>query len=143
MLWELNSTHIEDILRLENDVDVRRFILPYTRERHLAELSTENVRYLAIDGPSGMAGFIILKVESDWSVEFRRIVVDNRGQGVGKKALDELEVYCRNEFNSHRIWLDVFEDNARARHLYSSKGYETTGTRSYNGRTLIIMEKAI
>ena len=143
MLRELNSTHIDDILRLENDAEVRQFILPYSRERHLAELSAENVRYLAIEQSNGIAGFIILKLENDGAVEFRRIVVSDRGKGIGKQALDELENYCRKKLNAHRIWLDVFEDDARARHVYSSKGYEPTGTSSYAGKTLIIMAKAI
>jgi RimJ/RimL family protein N-acetyltransferase len=31
------------------------------------------------------------------------------------------------EFAAHRLWLDVFDDNARARHLYQSLGFVEEG----------------
>ncbi|WP_417465722.1 GNAT family N-acetyltransferase [Kordiimonas sp.] len=40
------------------------------------------------------------------------------------------------------IWLDVYEENARARHVYASLGFRETGTDTAKvpGRTLILME---
>ena len=39
---------------------------------------------------------------------------------IGKK-------YCFDELNFHRIWLDVFDDNLRAIHLYKSEGFTEEG----------------
>ena len=42
--------------------------------------------------------------------------------------MEELIRMAFAEFGAHRLWLDVFEDNARARHLYKSLGFVYEGT---------------
>ena len=44
-----------------------------------------------------------------------------RNEGRSVAALDE-------ELHAHRVFLDVFEDNVRAQHLYRSFGFAEEGT---------------
>ena len=36
--------------------------------------------------------------------------------------------HCFERLNVHRLWLDVFETNQRARNLYESAGFQVEGT---------------
>ena len=56
--------------------------------------------YFKINFNSKPVGFVLLKLEDDKrSVEFRRVVVVERGKGIGHQVLDEIEKYCLNKFH--------------------------------------------
>ena len=104
--------------QMEQDPDTRDFIFRSTLSDHVAMLSDPHVIYLRIMS-GGLAGFFILALDKDArSVEFRRVVVAEKGKGVGQRALQLLEDYCRRELKRSRIWLDVFAHNPRGRHIY-------------------------
>ena len=42
-------------------------------------------------------------------------------------AIKEIKRYCIEELKCHRFWLDVLENNQRARYLYQSKGFKEEG----------------
>ena len=52
-----------------------------------------------------------------------------------------LETWCLETLRRKRIWLDVFDFNARGRHVYSGLGYRQFDQSDYRGRTLIFCEK--
>ena len=58
----------------------------------------------------------------------KRIVVAAPERGLGRKILSEIIRMAFEEFHAHRLFLDVYEDNARARHLYESLGFVYEGT---------------
>ena len=76
-----------------------------------------------------LQAFAILRglAESSRAIELKRIAVATLGQGLGRKILQELMRTTFEEFGAHRMWLDVFDDNARARHLYESLGFVYEG----------------
>jgi RimJ/RimL family protein N-acetyltransferase len=144
MLRELDAAYIDEIMRLEADPIAGQFIQAYSRERHVEEFARPDIRYLGIETdsvPPQLDGFILLKLEKESSVEFRRIVVAKKNKGTGRKAIDALHVYCRERLNASRIWLDFFENNLRAKHVYLRAGYVPSGESELNGRRLIIMTK--
>src|SRR6266542_3613187 len=49
----------------------------------------------------------------------------------------------RDELSRGRVWLDVFETNKRARHVYEQCGYCTFGSFEHEGKTLLLYEKAV
>ncbi len=49
------------------------------------------------------------------------------GQGLGRRVLEAILHKVFDEFSAHRLWLDVFTDNDRARHLYRSIGFVEEG----------------
>ena len=61
------------------------------------------------------------------SIEIMRIVVRTPGRGLGRQILEEVIRIAFEELSAHRLWLDVFEHNARAHHLYKSLGFVEEG----------------
>lgn len=61
------------------------------------------------------------------SLEIRRIVVLEKGQGHGRKILRWIKAFTFEQLGHHRLWLDVLESNRRAKHLYESEGFVTEG----------------
>jgi len=65
--------------------------------------------------------------EDSRSVELKRVVVAIPERGLGRRILRELQRITFHEFGAHRLFLDVFEDNSRARHIYESLGFRYEG----------------
>ena len=129
---------------MEADRAAAEYILPYTLERHQQEYERDDIVYLSILRQRELAGFFILALEEDGtSVEFRRIVVADRGRGTGQHAILAMETYCRHKLKRERIWLDVFEDNDRGRHVYGKLGYREFDYGTLQNRRLIYMQKSL
>lgn len=144
---ELEPACAEDLplfMAMEREPDAARFVLADSLDEHLRLLAAPDVLYLRIRHGGIVAGFIILVTEADeTSVEFRRIVVSSHHRGIGQAAIEVLHAYCRNELGRSRIWLDVFADNSRARHVYARLGYRQTGHRHVHGSTLLCHERSL
>lgn len=132
------------ITALECMEDTKGFIIPYSREQHLANLSDEAFVYLIIVQADKRIGFIILVLDKlQRSVEFRRIAIAPAARGVGKLAIHAMEKYCLNELHAKSIWLDVFAFNERAIHAYHKLGYVKMGDAEFQNQTLWIFRKEL
>jgi RimJ/RimL family protein N-acetyltransferase len=132
------------ITELERMEDTKEFIIPYSREQHLANLSDEGFVYLIIVQADIRIGFIILVLDKDQrSVEFRRIAIAPAARGVGKLAIHAMEKFCLNELHAKAIWLDVFAFNERAIHAYQKLGYVKTGVAEFQNQTLWLFRKEL
>jgi diamine N-acetyltransferase len=128
------------LVELENAPGTREFITPNTPEVHRANLARDEFVYLSILEPDAVVGVIILHLDAEpHSVEFRRIVVRDKDRGVGQQAIRAMEAWCRGLGRS-RVWLDVFETNLRARHVYEKLGYRRFGQSAFDGRVLFLYE---
>lgn len=106
------------------------FIFPNTKEEHFKLIGDPNIEHLLLkDKSNNLIGFVILAgvLNQNKSIEFRRIVIDKKGKGYGRRAIIEMKKYCFEELHCHRLWLDVLETNERARHLYLSEGFIEEG----------------
>ena len=54
-------------------------------------------------------------------------VTDAPGRGLGRPAMEAICARVFDDWGIERFWLDVFEDNARARRVYASLGFRETG----------------
>ncbi|MDN5212607.1 GNAT family protein [Fulvivirgaceae bacterium BMA12] len=130
---EVIETKPQDIhknLKLENDPENRQFIFPYSHERHLQVIENRHEFHFSIFDRSGvLVGFIVLALteREDESLEFRRIVIGDKGKGYGRAAVRWVKAFCFKQNNYHRLWLDVFSENHRAFQLYKSEGFEQEG----------------
>lgn len=110
----------------------RQYIIPYSPERHRQViLSKDEVHLSVIQLPDQKrVGFIILAGLSSphKALEFRRIVISEKGKGYGRESLRLVKKYCFEQLQFHRLWLDVFEDNHRAIQLYRSENFREEGT---------------
>jgi diamine N-acetyltransferase len=124
------TADMPSIIALERAPLARNFVGQWSEERHLATLTGGDARYFVSESESGeVQAYAILRGlnENSRSIELKRIVVATPEQGLGRKILVELIRIAFEEFHAHRLFLDVFDDNARARHLYESFGFQYEG----------------
>lgn len=124
------SGDIPQIAALERLPAFRNFVGQWPEERHLATLTSPDVRYYVSEAPNGaIQAFALLRglQEASRSIELKRIVVATPGQGLGRRIVRELMRIVFEDLRAHRFYLDVYEDNARARHLYESLGFVYEG----------------
>ena len=129
--YKTPESMLDYIVSLEQEEYNREFIFPYTRQKHLSSLQNSDILHILVKETLNheIIGFIILAgMESQHrSLEFRRIVINNKGKGFGRASLQLVKRFCFKELNYHRLWLDVFEHNERAIYLYKSEGFREEG----------------
>ena len=125
------SEDLDFVLGAEGDPENAGFILPWTREQHARALADPDAAHRVIvqEGSYDPVGFVLLLglTSPHGSLEFRRIVVTAKGRGIGRAAVRAVKHFAFEEHKAHRLWLDVKEFNARARHLYASEGFLEEG----------------
>jgi len=107
-----------------------RQVATSTEDEHRARLASSDARYLIGHWPDGPAqGFALLEGVNDLhnGVKLRRIAVTEPGRGFGRPFTAALIDWTFGHTNTARLWLDVFVDNARARHVYHSLGFREDG----------------
>lgn len=75
-------------------------------------------------------GYIILAglLDSNQSIEFRRIVITEKGRGYGKATVEIVKKLAFETYHAHRLWLDVKIQNHRAQEIYRGAGFMVEGT---------------
>ena len=145
-MLELRKSKLEEIsafIEMENSEDTKQYVIPYAVEKHISEMRSEKVIYLSIYHVDKLSGFMILAIEGIGSVEFRRIVISTKGNGLGQQAINSMESFCAQQLGCSRVWLDVFESNKRGLHIYKKLGYKQFKVGENNGSTLLFMEKVL
>jgi ribosomal protein S18 acetylase RimI-like enzyme len=130
------SEDIPRIVAMERTPGARQFVGQWSEERHRAVLRGGDARYLLSESvvnetaPGTLEAYVILRglSEDSGAIELKRIVVAVPERGLGRRILSEVIRMAFEDFHTHRLFLDVYEDNARARHLYESLGFVYEGT---------------
>jgi diamine N-acetyltransferase len=96
---------------------------------HQRRLADPDCWYCIVETESRRAGYAILRglTSVNGSVELKRIAISEPGRGLGRRLLEAILKKAFDEFSAHRIWLDVFTENSRARHVYRSVGFVEEG----------------
>jgi diamine N-acetyltransferase len=130
----LRNTLIEEVdvvYDLESQPENSRYVMSYAIERHKEVIDSEDEEHLVVcDKATGeIMGYVILAGLSNphLSLELRRIVVQSKGRGIGRQAVQLIKQYCFEQLHFHRLWLDVYADNERAVQLYRSEGFVEEG----------------
>jgi RimJ/RimL family protein N-acetyltransferase len=122
---------LDFVISVEQDPANRPFIIPWERTQHEGAVRFPDFRHFIIEaGPDyPSAGFVILQGcrNPNRSVELKRIVLQPKGQGLGRRCLRLLAQMAFRDLGAHRFWLDVRSLNARALHLYRSEGFVEEG----------------
>lgn len=135
---------LELFQKFETKEDTINYINPYTIEKHIEEFNKPNIVYKTILNKDKIIGFIILNLEEDKkSVEFRRIVINEKGKCFGIMAINYLDYIVKEEYLRNRIWLDVYEHNKRGIHIYEKCGYKYLNSIKHQGKELKIYEKIL
>jgi RimJ/RimL family protein N-acetyltransferase len=131
---KLRSTTLGDIdyvFQSENEECNKTFIGTWTKDQHISSLNNPDMRHLIIEhaGSKNKIGYIILGglTNPNKSIEFIRIVVNDKGKGYGRQAVHLIEKIAFEQLKAHRLWLDVKEFNRTAQNLYESEGFIVEG----------------
>ena len=131
-----------DIARLE-----REYIpCPWSENQLRAAMEDERYSFFAVreNGKAVAYGGVCFALDE---AEICNVVTDEkfRGKGFAKRILERIELECR-ERGAVKMFLEVAENNAPAKNLYSQSGFEKISLREdYYGKGLAaeIMQKEI
>jgi RimJ/RimL family protein N-acetyltransferase len=124
------DTDLPAIIVLERAPLACEFVGQWSEERHRATFAGGDARYYVSETEWGeVQAYVILRgiQETSRSIELKRIVVAVPERGLGRRILKELMRIVFRELGAHRFYLDVFEDNGRARHVYEGLGFRYEG----------------
>ena len=125
------TSDLDYVLSVEQDAQNRPFITPWERTQHEGAVRFPDFRHFIIEaGPQyERAGFVILQGcrNPNGSVELKRIVLQPKGQGLGRTCVRLLKQMAFRDSKAHRFWLDVKTLNQRALALYASEGFVEEG----------------
>ena len=131
----LRPTMLSDldfVLGVERDPGNLPSITPWERTQHEGAVRFPDFRHFIVEAGAGTqaAGFVILQGcrSPHRAVELKRIVLQDKGQGLGRACLRLLKQMAFRDLHAHRFWLDVKSKNLRAQQLYESEGFVVEGT---------------
>ena len=144
-LRKATEQDIPFICALES-VPENTYVHSYPEDVHKEKLASPDAHYLIGENKVGEAiGYAILFEDGPGRIEWRRIIVAHPGTGVGSPFMDAIIEYFRQK-GTKTLWLDVYEDNIRARHVYQGRGFIETGTQPLEEGSdinLVIMELSL
>jgi RimJ/RimL family protein N-acetyltransferase len=130
----LRPTMLSDldfVAAVETDQHNLPFISPWERTQHEGALRFPDFRHFIVEaGEHGSRdGFVILQGcrNRHKSVELKRLVLQTKGQGLGRRCVRLLKRMAFRDLHAHRFWLDVKQLNTRALALYASEGFVEEG----------------
>jgi diamine N-acetyltransferase len=140
---------LDYVSQVEQDQTNMPFITPWDRTQHEGAVRIPDFRHFIVETghDAQRLGFVILQGcrNPQRSVELKRIVLQRKGQGLGRACVRRLKAMAFDELRAHRFWLDVKSLNQRAHALYLSEGFVEEGrlreaVRSADGYdTLVVM----
>lgn len=130
----LRPTMLSDldfVISVETDAQNLPFITPWERTQHEGAVRFPDFRHFIVEAGEGYeaAGFVILQGcrNPHGSVELKRVVLQPKGQGLGRECVRQLKRMAFRDLRAHRFWLDVKSLNTRALALYQSEGFVEEG----------------
>ena len=122
---------LDYVITVENDAQNLPFITPWERTQHEGAVRFPDFRHFIIEaGPEyERTGFVTLQGcrNPHRSVELKRLVLQTKGQGLGRACVRLLKQMAFRDLGAHRFWLDVKTLNPRAQVLYESEGFVVEG----------------
>jgi diamine N-acetyltransferase len=122
---------LDFVLTAEKAPENRPFVGQWTYDQHVTSLADPDIRHFILEASTSkqMVGYTILAglTNPHQRVEVRRLVITEKGKGYGRAALQQIKHAAFGQWNVHRLWLEVFEMNTRARTLYISEGFTVEG----------------
>lgn len=125
------ASDLEFVISAERDSENALFIGQWPRDRHLAACSNPDERHWIVIASATQqpVGYLIMTgvANPDQSLLIKRIVITQKGCGLGPAALTKAVSIAFLELHAHRVWLDVVENNHRAMAIYRKLGFVEEG----------------
>ena len=126
-----DEADLEFVLKLEATSDTAPFIHAWPIEEHRAAIADPTVAHWIVEDTARGApvGFVILRGLGTEVIEFRRVAISEKGRGYGTQAVRLVKEAAFGEMGAHRLWLDVYDFNDRARSIYEAEGFTAESER--------------
>lgn len=125
------GTDIEQLVAFEQDPANAPFIRRWSPAQHEAGIADPNIGHFVVrlsNSGAAIGHVILVGIESDdHNLEFKRIVITSKGQGLGRDTVRAIKKYTFETLGFHRLWLEVVTTNKRAKALYASEGFIEEG----------------
>ena len=122
---------LDFILTSEANPENARYIVADSRVYHQDTLdSPAAIHFIVERKDNGKAiGFLMAtgRNSPDHEQYWRRVIINERGKGYGKEAMNLLMAWAFEDAGAHRGWLDCKDYNDRALHVYESLGLQREG----------------
>ena len=131
LLRPTRAQDLDRVITLENDTENAPYIRQWSRQQHLSALDNPDISHQIVEltPDTDMVGYVIMIgcMDTDRSLQIKRIVIADKGRGYGRQAIKLVKAYAFDVVHCHRLWLEVVENYERAYHLYESEGFATEG----------------
>lgn len=125
------QSDLDFVLSLERDPSNLPAITPWERTQHEAAIRFPDFRHFIVEAGQALeaAGFVILIGcrNPHQVLELKRMVIQTKGQGLGRAALRMSKKLAFDELGAQRFWLDVKQTNQAAQTFYRSEGFVLEG----------------
>ena len=125
------TSDLDFVQSVEFDARNLPFITPWERTQHEGAVRFPDFRHFIVEAGDDWAstGFVILQGcrNPHKSIELKRLVLQTKGQGLGRASVRLLKRMAFRDMKAHRFWLDVKLLNTRAQALYASEGFVEEG----------------
>ena len=117
------------LMALEEETCRQGFTGTDTEEEHRGCLKDEDYGYWIVEEGGATAGFVILSglASGNRSILIKRVAVSVPGRGHGREAMRQVLRLAFDNYRAHRVWLDVYPENERARKVYRALGFQEEG----------------
>jgi RimJ/RimL family protein N-acetyltransferase len=131
ILKNTQENDLDFVVEWEHQPDNAQYVGQWTKEQHRVSLFEEDILHLTVEEKSTNkpVGYVILAgiTNPNHNVEFRRIVISDKGNGFGRETIKLIKKTAFEQLNAHRLWLDVRYKNHKAQRLYKSEGFVEEG----------------
>ena len=120
---------LDYIMKLQAAPENLKFIVPFSEDYH-REIFTcaDKMDVIAEEISTGeRVGYFMLRELDTPCAEFTHVIIEKKGCGYGREALNLLIKWTFETKNFHRIWIDCKDYNSVALHLYESSGFVREG----------------
>jgi RimJ/RimL family protein N-acetyltransferase len=120
---------LDFVIAAENAEENAPHVMQWSKDQHRTAFHNEDILHVIIEADGKRVGYAItagLK-DANKAIELRRIVIVEKGRGLGRAAIQLFKRLAFEELKAHRLWLDVREYNDKARSLYKALGFVEEG----------------
>ncbi|MBO5165243.1 MAG: GNAT family N-acetyltransferase [Lachnospiraceae bacterium] len=129
-LRTITKENLEEVLDLSVSEHQKSFVSSTAYSLAQAYVYHETAFPFAVYADDTIAGFIMMgyyEVKKQYTLWKLLIDKNQQNKGYGREALKQGIIYLKNKFDVKEIYTGVALGNEKAKHLYSSIGFEETG----------------
>ena len=130
-LRRAHETDLNYIMTLQYAPENLKFIFPFSEDYQREIINSDGSEKLDViieEIDTGIAaGYFMLRKLDTPCAEFTHVIIDRKGLGYGREALNLLLEWAFKIRKFHRVWIDCKEYNSIALHLYERVGVVREG----------------